>query len=256
MCFKKGWVGRNVIAEHQAFLEWEENVGWEASLEPIWSNLLLKGYPCQAEAGIFPAEKAPSVLCNLFQDCCCYLQWTGFLIQTNLFPLFPLDFYHFCGYLLGTGSLGLVFPWVFSVLGWTKMPSSSVPSPPKVWLSWCLSAAPFPCFIVSLELGDQSWTKYSRRGLRRVKWVGMVTFPDLCGFSLADATQGAVSSLAWQGIFLVRFVTLKSPKLKPNSRQEWSLTIWYPTRCLHACLWSYNISFSLKKIPIYLCIAT
>lgn len=70
-----------------------------------------------AEAGIFPARSTPPLLCHLFQDCCCYLQW----MVSSPRPIFPLELlkfpallHPFCSYFLGTGILGLGFPWDFS----------------------------------------------------------------------------------------------------------------------------------------------
>lgn len=180
-----------------------------------------------------------------------------FLIPDQYFPWsdwspLPLVLPHFHSYLLATGSLGLVFPWAFSALGWTKILLSSlpVPSPPKVCLPWCLSAAPFPFLIASLKLGDQSWTEH-----RTIFQV----WPDKCQMGWNDhipwslwqfscwCNQDAVSSLAWEGVFLVMFIVQKNPKLKPNSQQEWPLAFSYPTKCLQACLWRHNISLVMKK---------
>lgn len=223
--FKKGWVGRNVIAEHQAFLEWEKNLGWEASLEPIWSNLLLKGYPCQAEAGIFPARKIPPLFCNLLQYCF-NLQWTGFLFQTNISP----EATEVHSLLSSIISVLTFWYWKFGIgfslhllCSWTDKNSFILPSQPKlsqslvVLVSLCCTFSIFYCLF---ETGDQSWTEHSRCGLTRVKWVGMITFPNFCGRSLADVAQGAVSSLAWQGVFLVMVIIQRNPKVKPNSQQQ------------------------------------
>lgn len=161
---------QEVIAAYQIFVESQNNLGWEASLETIWSNLLLKGYPCQAKARVFPAGRFryfsltySSVVFSLV------VNWVFSFISRPIFPLKQLK--PIASYLVraypceqGTAIISLITFWVLEI---------HIPNPSCAKFSCCLIilvalCCTFSIFYCFFEMGGSKLGKVFQ------------TWPDKC----------------------------------------------------------------------------